>query len=422
MAAAYEKSLAGGSPWAVFGIGTAFFLLSQFYRAAVAVITPQLTAQLGLDPQGLATLSAVFFYAFSLSQLPLALYLDRIGPRRSMLALNLAGISGALVFSAAQSLNTLIVARALLGIGMAGNLMGTFKLLSAWFSPRRFATLGGLVFSIGMGGSLLAATPLVALSQAVGWRVAFVLFAGLNLLLWVLLLVKVTDRPDSNGESAETSRSGLAGFSGLLRDGAALLGKRDYWIISLAAGCRYGIFAAIQTLYCGPYLMTVRGYSPLAAGNIVLAMMLGVIAGGPLFGWLSDEMFHSRKAVIIGGLWGMAFSLVMIAGLPARAGILAVAAGFILLGAFSSFTTILYTHIKEQVDPDQAGSAMTGVNFFTMLAPGICLQAMGLLMEWRHPDDPMGAAAFQDSYWICAAILAGVSLLYFYTRDTRADQ
>ncbi len=425
MAVSLPKSGADTGRWTVFAIATAFFLLSQFYRAAVAVITPQLTADLGLTPQGLATLSAAFFYAFSLSQIPLALYLDRIGPRRCMLALNLVGIAGALTFAAAQSLGGLVFARALLGIGMAGNLMGTFKLLAAWYSPRRFATLGGLVFSMGMGGSLLAASPLVVLTHLLGWRGAFVLFAGLNLGLSLVLMAKVRDtpagKPTGKIEASDPGSAASDGFRDFSRGLGLLLGKKDYWIISLAAGCRYGIFAAIQTLYCGPYLMRVKGYSPLVSGNIILAMMLGVIAGGPFFGWLSDEIFHSRKTAVIGGLLGMTLSLVLIARLPPQAGTIWVAAGFVLLGIFSSFTAILYTHIKEQVQSDQAGSAMTGVNFFTMLAPGIFLQAMGLLMEWRHPAAPLGAAAFKETYWVCAAILAGVAILYLRTRDTRAE-
>ena len=338
-----------------------------------------------------------------------------------MLALNLVGIIGALAFAAAQSLNTLILARVLLGIGMAGNLMGPFKLLAAWFSARRFAMLGGLVFSLGMTGSLLAASPLVILTQTVGWRGAFILFAGINLILAALLWLKVSDAPQ--GQPMKPRDNDMdSGFTAISASIISLLRKKDYWIISLAAGCRYGIFAAIQTLYCGPYLMNVRGFSPLATGNTILVMMIGVIVGGPFFGWLSDEILHSRKKAIVGGLAGMTLSLLFIAGLPLKANPLAVALGFLCMGIFSSFTAILYTHIKEQVAMDQAGSAMAGINFFTMLAPGICLQGMGWLMAWRHPASPLGAAAFRETYLVCGAVLAGVALLYLFSRDTRADQ
>lgn len=416
-----RSATANSGRWTVYGISTCFFLLSQFYRAAVAVITPQLSADLGIDTQGFALLSAAFFYAFALSQIPLALYLDRIGPRQTMIILNLVGILGALTFASAQSLGMLVLARVLLGIGMACNLMGPFKLLAAWFSPRRFATLGGLIFSLAMGGSLLAASPLVILTQTVGWRGAFLLFAGVNFILTTLLWFKVADKPNDGVTSIVDRRQPHTGFQDLLQSLSQLLQKRDYWIISLAAGVRYGIFAAMQTLYCGPYLMTVRGFSQLASGNIILAMMMGVIIGGPIFGWLSDEVLQSRKKAIIGGLLGMAVSLLWVSWLPHQAHPLWITIGFVCLGIFSSFTAILYTHIKEQVDLEHAGSAMTGINFFTMLAPGICLQGMGWWMNWRYPGSPQGAAAFQEIFIISGIVLAGIALLYLPTRDTRAN-
>jgi MFS family permease len=79
-----------------------------------------------------------------------------------MTALSLLGILGALVFSMADALGIGLVGRILLGIGMACNLMGTFKLLTEWFEPLIFATLTGVVVSIGTFGNMIAATPLFA--------------------------------------------------------------------------------------------------------------------------------------------------------------------------------------------------------------------------------------------------------------------
>ena len=167
-------------------ISASLFVLSQFYRAAVAVITPQLLTELSLDTRGLSLASSAFFYAFAATQIPLAIYLDRIGARGTMTVLNLVAVAGALVFAGADSLAMLIFARVLLGVGMACNLMGTFKLISAWFSPPQFATLTTAVFSMGTTGNLLAATPLVVLADVCGWRGAFLLIGAVNLMLVVL--------------------------------------------------------------------------------------------------------------------------------------------------------------------------------------------------------------------------------------------
>jgi len=132
-------------PWLVFTISCSLFFLSQFYRVSNAVIAPQLLSDLSVDTKGLGLISASFFYAFALTQIPISLFLDKIGPRRMMTTLSAIGIIGAVIFSRADSITLGVTGRVLMGVGMACNLMGTYKLLTLWFSPRAFATLAGLV-------------------------------------------------------------------------------------------------------------------------------------------------------------------------------------------------------------------------------------------------------------------------------------
>ena len=115
--------------------------MSQFFRSSVAVIAPDLIEELALSPNRLSLISASFFYAFALMQIPLALYLDRVGARISMTVLTLIASIGAVIFAVGESMEMLTVGRILLGIGMSCNLMGTLKLITLWFGAKRFATL-----------------------------------------------------------------------------------------------------------------------------------------------------------------------------------------------------------------------------------------------------------------------------------------
>ncbi|MFP4668629.1 MAG: MFS transporter, partial [Desulfobacterales bacterium] len=121
--------------WGVFVLTSLFFLLSQFYRASMAVISSDLISDLGLSASDLSLLSSSFFYAFALVQIPIGLSLDRFSPRITMSVLSFFGVAGALCFAWAGSLNTALAGRILLGVGMACNLMGPFKLLTLWFGP-----------------------------------------------------------------------------------------------------------------------------------------------------------------------------------------------------------------------------------------------------------------------------------------------
>lgn len=404
--------------WAILLMACLLFVLSMFYRASVAVITPDLIRDLGLDARGLSLISAAFFYAFALMQIPISMYLDGIGPRLSMTALSLVAVAGALIFAWGDSLSTLVIGRMLLGAGMACNLMGTYKLIALWFDPLRFATLSAFVISIGTAGNVTAATPLALLVQAVGWRLTFTAFSAINLLLAVLFFIVVRDRPQSGGggEPLPTASTNLREILGTLRQ---LFRERDYWIISLGTFCRYGIFASVQALWAGPYLMNVIGLSAVSAGNLILLMSIGIIVGSPVFGWFSDAVFNSRKGVIMGGLTGTGLVLIVLAGLSPDTSMAVLAVLFFSFGFFSSSGGIMYAHIKERMPVEHSATAMTGVNFFTMVGVVVFLQGMGGLMHHFYPQASLGASAFKGAFLICAACLGVTVVSYLFTTETR---
>ena len=403
--------------WVIFFLACFLFVLSQFYRASVAVISPDLMAELALDARGLSLVSAAFFYAFAAMQIPIGLYLDSIGPRITMTVLTLVAVAGALLFAMGDSLAALVAGRALLGIGMACNLMGTLKLITLWFGPLRFATLSALVVSVGTVGNIVAATPLVIMVDAVGWRGAFLVFAAVNLLLAVVFFLVVRDRPASADDDRAASPV-PAGLGEALAGVRALFSEKDYWIISLGTFCRYGIYAAVQALWAGPFLMQVLGISPVATGNLLFLMSIGIVIGSPICGWLSDAAIGSRKVVIISGLAGMLAVLVVLSRLSSGVGFAPLAVLFFGFGFFSSAGQVMYAHIKERMPIERAGTAMTGINFFTMAGVAIFLQGLGSLMQRFYPEAALGAGAFKGAFLFCAGCLLVTAILYLMTKET----
>ena len=400
--------------WIIFTIASSHYFLSQFYRVSNAVIAPELIQDLSLDTEELGLLSAAFFYAFALAQIPISLLLDKVGPRWMMTVLSLLGILGALVFSMADALGIGLVGRILLGIGMACNLMGPFKLLTEWFEPLVFATLTGLIVSIGTLGNMIAATPLVVLVEQMGWRHSFQLIAGINLILTILLFLVVRDRPgqpSGDTSSAEPSMSMKQALSNL----GLLLSNRDYWFISVATFVRYGTFAAFQALWAGPFLIEVMGYSAISTGNLILLLNVGFIIGSPLWGALSDRVFKTRKGLVVFTLLIMGFISLLLATMSPETGFFVLAIIFFAFGFVSSGGLLMYPHIKDLMPQNMAGGAMTGINFFTMLGPAVFLQGLGIFMQRLYPEASRGPAAFDASFLVCLVFLTASALLYLFT-------
>ncbi len=403
--------------WLIFLIASLLFLLSQFYRASVAVIAPDLIRDLGMDTRGLSLISAAFFYAFALMQIPIIMYLDGIGPRLSMAALSLIAVIGAMMFAMGHSLTVLVTGRMLIGIGMACNLMGTLKLITLWFTPLRFATLSALVTSLGTVGNLIAATPLVLIVQAVGWRNSFLIIAGINLLLTLLFYLITRDRPESS-VSRDVPKAASTHIREIRINLRHLFGEKDYWIISLGTFCRYGIFAAVQSLWAAPFLINVIGISVVSAGNLLLLMSMGMVIGSPVCGWLSDAVLKNRKGIIVSGLIAMGALLSLLTRLSSGTSMMLLCVLFFGFGFISSSGGIMYAHIKEKMPAELAGTAMTGINFFTMIGGAVFLQGLGNMMHFFHPRESLGDSAFTIAFLFCAICLWITAAFYLFTVET----
>jgi sugar phosphate permease len=238
-----------------------------------------------------------------------------------------------------------------------------------------------------------------------------------NLILTVLFYLIARDRPESsvnrNIPKAASTRIREIRIH-LLR----LFGEKDYWIISLGTFCRYGIYAAVQSLWAAPFLINVIGLSVVSTGNMLFLMSIGMVVGSPVFGWLSDSVLRNRKSVIVSGLIVMSGILALMTRLSEGVGMPVLSALFFGFGFFSSAGGIMYAHIKERMPVERAGTAMTGINFFTMFGVAVFLQGLGSMMQFFHPDASLGSLAFTDTFLFCAACLLVTALCYCFSMET----
>ena len=369
----------------------------MFYRSAIAVITTDLMRDVPMDLGALGFVSAAFFYSYALFQIPSGVLLDRFSPVRVMAAFFLAALAGVVLFAVAESWAVMVLGRLLTGAGMACGFIGALKILSMQFSPNRFATLSGIVVSVGNAGIVFATTPLVLWTQGLGWRTTFLLVGLFHLAVTMSFVLAFRDA--------------LGGLRMVLKDG-------QVWLISLAAFIRYGVLAAVQGLWAGPYLMDVMGYSPVTAGNLLFLLTLGVIIGNPASGFLSDHVFRRRKGIMIVALAGYALTLAALAHVPIGAPLWLVALFFAAFGIFAGTGSLPYAHLKELTPPERAATALTVLNFSAVVGAGVFMQGLGLLIKALFPASTVSHESFRVMFLVCTgAMLAGV-VLYAFTRES----
>ncbi|MCA1998744.1 MAG: MFS transporter [Hyphomicrobiales bacterium] len=380
---------------AAFAAAASGYVLSQFYRSFLTVVVDDLARDLGIGPKEFAALGAAWFLAFALSQFPVGMALDRLGPRRTMAALMLVAVAGALLFALAGTHHLALVAMALIGIGCAPILMGALYFLARTEAPARFAMLGSLFLSCGLVGSLIAATPMAALVQAIGWRAAMALVALATLASAFAVWIAMRDPPRETG----------AGGGSLVGDLLALLRLPLFWPILVMS---FAISAPVFTeraLWVGPFFGEVHGLGPIERGNAALALAVAMTASALLAG-PAARLLDNAKAVVFWAnfLCGLAF---LGLGLWREAPLAGALVLVMLAGLFGVSYAVLIAHARLFMPAHVIGRGVTFVNFISIGGTGLAQLASG------HAIAGMRGAGFDPGATYAALHLAFGALLVF---------
>jgi predicted MFS family arabinose efflux permease len=327
----------------------------------------------------------------------------------------LAALAGVVLFALADSPGILVLARLLTGTGMACGFIGALKIIALQFPPDRFATLSGVVVSVGNAGIVVATTPLVLWAQGLGWRTTFLLVGLFHLAVTLAFVFAFRDGRASRQEAPAARdadwRRQIQGLRLALQD-------RQVWLISWSAFIRYGILAAVQGLWAGPYLMDVMGLPPVTAGNLLFILTLGVVVGNPVSGFLSDRVFRKRKGIMIAALTGLSLTLFALSLVPVGAPLWLLAALFAAFGLLAGTGSLPYAHLKELTPPDRAATTLTVLNFFAIVGAGVFMQGLGSLMKALYPLSMLSHRAFAALFLVCGSAMAVGAVLYALTRES----
>lgn len=375
------------------------YVLSQFFRAFLAVLSPFLALDLGATPQDLAFASGLWFIAFALMQLPIGWALDTIGPRRTAAALlALGGGGGAAVFALATTPAHIAVAMALIGVGCAPVLMAAYYIFALDHPPARFAFLAALMVGIGTLGNLVASYPTTLAAETMGWRAALWGLSALSSLTAAALWICVRDPAKS-----PTAQKGS--FAQVLR-------IRALWFIFPLMLVSYAQVGALRGLWIGPYLDEVFAASPRLIGQASLAMGIAMVIGP-----MAYALFRPRKSVIAGGSAGMLLATIGLM-LLIEAHLLWVIALLCAIGFFGSTYPAIMSHGRSFLPPHLVGRGVTLLNLCSIGGVGVAQFATGQIYA-AHIPAKWAATPFAMIFVFFAAALAVGLLVYLFAPDTK---
>ncbi|MEO8345293.1 MAG: MFS transporter [Betaproteobacteria bacterium] len=389
----------------------AAYLLSYLFRNVNAVISPELSRDLALNPSSLGLLTSTYFLAFGAAQLPVGMLLDRYGPRRVEPVLLTIAAFGALLFAYAETLPGLAIARAVIGLGVCACLMAPLKAISAWFPRERQASLSGWIMVAGGLGALAATTPLEMALQISGWRTIFVVLAAITSVVALVLAWRIPDveRP----AVAKGFREQWAGVGQVLRH------RRFWWIAPLGACC-IGTFMAVQGLWAVPWLMEVEGHTRSEAARHLLFMGLVILAGYVLLGFLGTQLarrgIHARHLFVT----GFALAIVALAGIFLR-----LPGGYFwwsLYGFGAAANVLGFTVLNEGFARELTGRTNTALNLMMFGGSLTAQYGIGVVAEAaraRFGYDLAGGLRVALGIALAANVLAFLWFLRGWPRHAR---
>lgn len=396
---------------------SAGYFVSQFLRNSTGVIAPDLQAEFGLDAAGIGLLAGVFFFSFSLMQIPLGIAMDRYGPRLCLTVSISVAILGCIGMALSRTATELVLARALTGIGCSALFMGALATFSQWFSADRFSTMTGILLALGTLGTLASSQPLAFVSGQWGWRAAFLSLAVMAFVAGVLIFAVSRDTPPGVPLPSSRGETFAAAFKGL----GEVCRTPSVWRLFVMNLVGYATFVTMFGLWAGPYLADVHGLGLEGRGHIMFVLAAGQVAGLAVWG-PTDRLFRSyRKPVLLGS--GLVIALLcLLAWQPEPQGSWLVA-WFLVFGLAAGFHTVLTAHGRLLFPPHLIGRGLTFLNLATMLGVFVSQFLTGRIVSFFFEASEAGGrlqyptAAYQCVFLLLSAVLLAACLFYAGSRD-----
>lgn len=414
----------------VWSIPAIFYLFAFYLRSSPAVMTSELMRSFGIGARDLGSLSAYYFYAYVLMQIPTGMLIDSLGPRKLLIFCSISSAMGAFLFGATSSFALACVGRAITGGATAAAWLVILKLATHWFPSRRFAMLSGLGLAIGNIGALTAQVPLRLLVEHFTWRTVVIASGAAILLVAILAWVLVCNDPSERGHLSYAPQQIQDQKKSSLRQVGAgfkrIFAFRNIWLIFFAQGGLVGPILSFTGLWGPPFLKARFAIPSTTAAAVCSVMIVCWAAASPIFGALSDKIGRRKPLYVAGCLvsaagWAAMFYVTSLP-LPVFIGIAALtsmASGSVILG---------FAYGKESVPVQYLGTVSGAINIGNMIGPTLLQPGIGRILE-QHWTGAMangarvyGVDAFQTAFLLSAGWTLLSCVLSGLTRETGCRQ
>jgi len=385
----------------VFALG---YFISTLLRAITATISPELVNEFNLSAGELGLLGGGYFLGFASVQIPLGYLLDLKGPRKIVSYFLSLAIIGLILFALAQNFLTLLISRVIIGIGVGACLMGPLTAYRVWYQDETQQRSNSWMLMVGAIGMLSSSLPVQYFLPTIGWRGIFINLAILTLICIILIIIFI---PKWNVESLDKSKN-----NGKLDE----IWRNDLFKSLVPMGLfNYGGLFAIQTLWAGPWMIRVSGYTPEESAKGLFMIYFFMLISFLIWGYFVPKISKNINDAIRLLKFGTPLSLIVLSFII-YLGPDAGAFHWTLFVVAAIFLSLSQPAVGMAFTLSNAGKALTSFNLLLFVGAFFVQWMIGLIIDLSMNFNFSEVASFRFAM-IFVLLTSLTSYLYFLIKN-----
>lgn len=367
-----ETRLGSGLAWWIWILAVTFVVYLFSFQTGYSIVNPSVQKDVGLSVGQVATIAAVYTWAFAICQFFGGALLDRLGSRK-VLPISIALVAiGIFVFANANSYGMLLLSQVIIAIGSCTGFVGAGYIGGQWFGMAKFSFMFGLVQVVAALTSAFSVNIIEGVLSQTTWRTLFNVYGVLGIGLLVLGAIFIRNpTPVAGGMDR-----GIGEFFTSVINGMMEVAKIAHvWIASIIGALTFGVLLALGVVWA-PKLLMAHGISQSAASFGSSMLWLGLAAGSAVIPWWSDNIRSRKLPMIIGGAVQLA-CLIALVYIPNVNAALAIVFCFIF-GFANASHMLAFSTAADVVKPSQIGTSAAIVNGIMFIVGGIMISRPGV--------------------------------------------
>jgi len=377
--------------WTV--VALLFFATTINYidRQVIGLLKPYIQEDLGWSEADYGYIVTAFQVAYGIGMLVCGRMLDRLGSKLGYSIAIVVWSLGAVVHAFVRSVVGFGAARAILGMGEAGNFPAAVKTIAEWFPKRDRAYATGLFNSGSTIGAIIAPIIVAAITLQWGWRWAFIV-TGMLGFIWVVAWWLIYRSPEDN---KHVNAAELAYIHSDEEQEEPATGKRLSWKQLFRYPQTYAIvFSRFVTdwvwwffLFWTPDYLNKEHGVDLKATVLPLILIYAMSSFGGIYGGAVSSQFIKRgRSIDFARKTTILLFALLVLPLNAVPYIHNIWVVVLLIGLATSthqaWASNIFTIVSD-VYPKQVVGSMTGISSVGGAVGGALASSfVGLILEW----------------------------------------